>query len=174
MMKKTIYFLVGFWSLIFLFSCSQDENVVPADSQTMLESSLNLQAPSGEKIASSIQELKQKLSNAVEILQDENFEITSIRFLSLEYGYCAEIVFLDGNQQVGNIAMTNLNIASSGMLTQVKTRSEGGSGETITYCKNKGCTGTCGIEFQTGNGIEFGGCVCDGGTGKCKMKTKSA
>ena len=63
-----------------MFSCSENEDVSVQRRVTEAESSLNLIAPNGVKIISDIAELKKKLSEAVETLQEDEFEIVAIDF----------------------------------------------------------------------------------------------
>ena len=63
---------------MFCVSCSENEDVSVQRRVTEAESSLNLIAPNGVKIISDIAELKKKLSEAVETLQEDEFEIVDI------------------------------------------------------------------------------------------------
>lgn len=177
-MKKINCLWIGIMVFIGLLSC-EGPDVSENDLLTVQEASLNIKAPCGVKIASDVYELKQKLSNALPMLRSDNFELVSIEYFPVKYGYCAKIVYLKDDQKVGCVAMSDCHVASSGLLTHIKTRSEGGGTSEITYCENVSCTGECSIEFKTttpGGDIVFGGCVCDEGrgTGKCVKKTKPA
>ena len=78
-MEKRIYWFLGLLITgMFCVSCSENEDVSVQRRVTEAESSLNLIAPNGVKIISDIAELKKKLSEAVETLQEDEFEIVDI------------------------------------------------------------------------------------------------
>ena len=80
-MEKRIYWFLGLLITgMFCVSCSENEDVSVQRRVTEAESSLNLIAPNGVKIISDIAELKKKLSEAVETLQEDEFEIVAIDF----------------------------------------------------------------------------------------------
>ena len=81
---------------MFCVSCSENEDVSVQRRVTEAESSLNLIAPNGVKIISDIAELKKKLSEAVETLQEDEFEIVEpdSSFRQKEYEFRGEQYYL--------------------------------------------------------------------------------
>ena len=96
-MEKRIYWFLGLLITgMFCVSCSENEDV-----------SLNLIAPNGVKIISDIAELKKKLSEAVETLQEDEFEIVAIDFFPLVDNYCVKIVYMKSNGKTGSLAISD-------------------------------------------------------------------
>lgn len=99
---------------------------------TSLEASLNLTAPSGEKIASDIKVLKEKGKVG-------HVEIVSIEYLDIDKGYVAVIDYLNADNSVSNFALVKGNkyINSLGLRVSLLTKSStesGGEGEAIAKC----------------------------------------
>ena len=59
------------------------------------------------KIISDIAELKKKLSEAVETLQEVEFEIVAIDFFPLVDNYCVKIVYMKSNGKTGPLAISD-------------------------------------------------------------------
>ena len=59
------------------------------------------------KIISDIAELKKKLSEAVETLQEDEFEIVAIDFFPLVDNYCVKIVYMKSNGKTGSLAISD-------------------------------------------------------------------
>ena len=96
-MEKRIYWFLGLLITgMFCVSCSENEDVSVQRRVTEAESSLNLIAPNGVKIISDIAELKKKLSEAVETLQEDEFEIVEpdSSFRQKEYEFRGERYYL--------------------------------------------------------------------------------
>ena len=96
-MEKRIYWFLGLLITgMFCVSCSENEDVSVQRRVTEAESSLNLIAPNGVKIISDIAELKKKLSEAVETLQEDEFEIVEpdSSFRQKEYEFRGEQYYL--------------------------------------------------------------------------------
>ena len=105
-MEKRIYWFLGLLITgMFCVSCSENEDVSVQRRVTEAESSLNLIAPNGVKIISDIAELKKKLSEAVETLQEDEFEIVAIDFFPLVDNYCVKIVYMKSNGKTGSLAI---------------------------------------------------------------------
>ena len=129
-MEKRIYWFLGLLITgMFCVSCSENEDVSVQRRVTEAESSLNLIAPNGVKIISDIAELKKKLSEAVETLQEDEFEIVAIDFFPLVDNYCVKIVYMKSNGKTGSLAISDYEYQSSENLIRMRTRSEdSGSG----------------------------------------------
>ena len=101
-MEKRIYWFLGLLITgMFCVSCSENEDVSVQRRVTEAESSLNLIAPNGVKIISDIAELKKKLSEAVETLQE------AIDFFPLVDNYCVKIVYMKSNGKTGSLAISD-------------------------------------------------------------------
>ena len=107
-MEKRIYWFLGLLITgMFCVSCSENEDVSVQRRVTEAESSLNLIAPNGVKIISDIAELKKKLSEAVETLQEDEFEIVALDFFPLVDNYCVKIVYMKSNGKTGSLAISD-------------------------------------------------------------------
>ena len=83
-MEKRIYWFLGLLITgMFCVSCSENEDV------------------------SDIAELKKKLSEAVETLQEDEFEIVAIDFFPLVDNYCVKIVYMKSNGKTGSLAISD-------------------------------------------------------------------
>ena len=96
-MEKRIYWFLGLLITgMFCVSCSENEDVSVQRRVTEAESSLNLIAPNGVK-----------MSEAVETLQEDEFEIVAIDFFPLVDNYCVKIVYMKSNGKTGSLAISD-------------------------------------------------------------------
>lgn len=122
-------------TMLILGSCNYEEDSFE-DNITQNEKKLNLQSPSGEYIAETINTLKEKLAPIIEQGHSESkdFEITNIQYESLTAGFTAEIEYKTKDGIESNIIITKVGSTS---VPGVKTRSEGDSEVETTYYKCK-------------------------------------
>lgn len=171
-MKKLVYSLLVLCSAgLLAWACnSMDESVAVTD----LEESLNLQAPSGMKIANSMLDLKEILVKNTEMSFD-GVEITNIDYLPVNEGYIAMMTCLFPDGKVLKIANTNWSLNSDGRLippslnlSRTKSGSESGlGGGTIFVCKSMhGKCSYCEMFAISGDDIILD-CLCKKGINDC-------
>jgi len=97
---------VSFGALI--QGCSQEDDL-PVQKISKEEQLLNLTAPSGEKIADNIGQLKDLVSVFVaeKFEIDKEFYLTSLDYMPLEKGYIVLIKYKTFDNEVGGIVRTN-------------------------------------------------------------------
>lgn len=127
-MRKLFYLFVILLTLNVTFSCSESIDVMPEDSLTSLESSLNLYSPSKLKIADNVYQLKQEIRQALKLDQSTNLELTGVDYFTMKKGYIVTIQYLLNDTQVGTIVKTRnipMKVANNSKLvfTQLITKS---------------------------------------------------
>lgn len=158
---KTISFHLKVFIVIsmIVISCKHDPN---SGEHT---SSLDLIAPSGQRIASSIEQLKSR-ANRVIILKNGalvDFTITKIKYYPVKTGLLAEIKYIlkggvEGNFILQTIPTTN---KSTSIRPDVM--------RSYSCSKNGGCQETCAVQIvQTPDGTYTVTCSCS----ECKMNVE--
>lgn len=178
-MKKLVYSLLVLCSACLLaWACnSMDESVAVTD----LEESLNLQAPSGMKIANSMLDLKEFLGKDMDFPMDE-FEITDIKYTNVTEGYIAMVTYLLADGAVAKSLYTNWTMDADGRLTppslniaRSKSAGESGSESGSNHsCKLEGvgCSRCDLIEIEVSNQEIKYKCYCSQGEhdSACKIE----
>lgn len=163
-------FLVIMAILVIAFgSCESDEFIEKK------RTSINLVAPNGQKIATTIEELTTLVAETVEKKYGENkdVEIDKVVYHDAEIGFIAEIKYVTYDGHSSNLIMSNAALGSSIKMKRLKTRGEGGGVDKVVvyYCENgdsKKCP-DCEIA-KTSNGIS---CFCSkGDRSVCDLKEK--
>lgn len=183
-MKKLVYSLLVLCSAgLLAWACnSMDESVAVTD----LEESLNLQAPSGMKIARSVAMLKKNMSKCVELSFDD-VEFTSIDFSNVNEGYIAIVTYLSVEGIVSNALVTNWIMDEEGYLTPpslniVRSKAGGYENSTTDVFSDGQYTYVCrpsagqcshcqvALSFTPGRDDPYTSCACVAGNGNdCNM-----
>ena len=115
-------------------SCESDEFIEKE------RTSINLVAPNGQKIATTIEELTTLVAETVEKKYGESkdVEIDKVVYHDAEIGFIAEIKYVTYDGHSSNLIMSNAALGSSVKMKRIKTRGEGGGVDKVVvyYCEN--------------------------------------
>lgn len=180
---KNLFFIL---SLLTLLSCTNE--LLEGD---IVNSKLNLVSPNGERISSSMNDLKTEISKIVaESMEvDVDIDIVNIDYLSVEDGYAATISFLINGEKEMKIAKTNiipdnlLNIIQEKMPNNIKrisSRSENSAsfsfedGTTIYLtCKADDCNCTPSFTLTGDGGVNHSCLNCEICTEEVRFEKKT-
>jgi hypothetical protein len=103
--------------------------------------SINLTAPNGQRIAATIEVLTNLVTEVIEEKYGENkdVEINDVIYYDTDQGFIAEIRYMTYDGHSSNLIMSNVTLDGSLGMKKVKTRSEGGNTDNLTIysCKNE-------------------------------------
>lgn len=164
-MKKSTFPALAAVAALLLFSLSCQKHSTASDK----EKDLNLDAPSGQRIASSIRQLK---SDALKLIFTKHagmqeFEITKISYLPVSKGYAAMISYRLQNGTAGSFGIfkgVKYKLAQPGELFISN------NGEVQSSADGKisiSCSGTCNCKMTTTINTETGVITVDCGCNNC-------
>ena len=148
--------------LSFTFGSCDRESDTFADNS---ESSINLTAPNGQKIAANIDALINLVAGVIEEKYGENKEIKidNVIYHSANYGFIAEVRYKTYDGHSSNLIMSNIKLDGELDMRKIKTKRECEEVEELTIysCKNEDRNKCPDCEIgKTENGVK---CFCSKG-----------
>ncbi|HBN28602.1 MAG TPA: hypothetical protein DD421_06115 [Clostridiaceae bacterium] len=175
MYTNIIVLIFSLQFVIFMSGCSKEDIKMNIAENEYL---LDIVAPSGEKIANNITELKKEtafiIAETFEI--DKTFEITNLNYLPCKKGYIAIIEYLTEDGMKGTYAISKdaeVNYSTDNVILKSSSRlrsssENGGGGQTKFVCKPHGNCSTCTLQgsYNPNTGENTITCSCN----ECKME----
>lgn len=135
MVKKILLGIIcGFW----LVSCNSENTFF----EEVENENINLIAPNGEKIASSVRGLTTMIGEVAEKVykEDKDIKIQDVSYYETTSGFIAKVKYLTYDGYMGSAIVTNVALNKGVNVQRLKTRAEDGSsapGLTIYTCVSK-------------------------------------
>ena len=160
-MKRTTFVAVATCLVMLSLSCQKNA------STSNNEKALKLQAPSGQQVAASIQQLKAEAARVIlfKYNTEQEFQLTNIEYLPVTTGYAAIVSYTLQDGTTGNYGIfqgVQFNLPPSsgvGVIPQDASASKEASGK-ATIC----CRGTCqcslSATINTDTGVITVNCGC--------------
>ena len=169
-MKKRILLVIAIMGFA-LGSCDKEMDEFVDNN----ESTINLIAPNGQKIAANVEILTNIIAEVVEekYCENKDVNIDDVIYYDTDYGFIAEVRYTTYDGHSSNLIMSNTTLDGDLTSKIIKTRGEGGDTDDLTIysCKNEDRNKCPDCEVtKTQNGP---GCFCSKGDRKyCKLQKK--
>lgn len=160
-MKRTTFVAVATCFVLLSLSCQKNA------STSKNESALKLQAPSGQQVAASIQQLKAEAARVIlfKYNTEQEFQLTNIEYLPVTKGYAAIVSYTLQDGTTGRYAVfqgVQFNLPSSsgaGIIPPINASQQEAAGKATISCKGT-CQCSLSATINTDTGVITVNCGC--------------
>lgn len=170
-MKKTAFVAIATCIVVLATSCKKNTNT------SSKEEALELKAPSGQQIASGIQQLKAEAARVILFKHntEQPFQITNVNYLAATKGYAAIVAYTLQDGTAGSYAVfsgVKYNVTNAAELSVVprnkNSHAMADAKVTIT------CRGTCNCVLSATINANTGVITVDCGCSNCKAEISAS